>query len=73
MASATAVSDTIKKGGSDWNRLRYLRFVRGTWPPESPAKPYLKVSCNSVAGLLLLKHDANVVERSQKYCIMSIF
>jgi len=22
-------------------------LARGSWPPESPAKPYLKVSCNS--------------------------
>ena len=67
------MTDSIKKGGSSRNRLRYLRFVRGTWPPESPAKPYLKVSCNSLVCLLLLKHDANVMKRSQKYRAMSIF
>ena len=63
----------IKKGGSAWNRLRYLRIVRGTWPPESPAKPYLKVSCYSGVESLLLKHDAFEKRSSQKYYAMSIF
>ena len=67
------MTDGNKKGGSVWNRLRYLRIVRGTWPPESPAKPYLKVSCNARVALLLLKHDAFDERSSQKYRAMSIF
>ena len=41
-----------KKGGFFRNRLRYLRIVRGTWPPESPAKLYLKVSYLSASALI---------------------
>jgi len=41
-----------KKGGSLRNRPCYHHFVRGAWPPESPAKSYLKVSCTSASALI---------------------
>ncbi len=37
------------------NRLFRPTLARRSWPPESPAKSYLKVSFFRVAALLLLK------------------
>jgi hypothetical protein len=41
------LDDRPQKKAASFEAASRPTLARGSWPPESPAKPYLKVSCNS--------------------------
>ncbi len=61
-----------KKSGFLRNRFFKPTLARGSWPPESPAKPYLKVSFVSVVAEVLLKGYVYRYRNSQKTRLLSI-
>ncbi len=63
---------TDKKSGFLRNRFFKPTLARGSWPPESPAKPYLKVSVVSVSTKVLLKGYVYRYRNSQKTRLLSI-